>query len=124
VVAVLFSADATIRSIQHGQVVFTVAAAVAVGAYVAHHVAPVRSALWSLLGMMAMALAGYLWASIRSHAEGLPPTVPVSPFLRVLPVQFIMVGSCSAVIMFWYMYNPPHLSQTSSTKAEMGRTSR
>ncbi|UCE59070.1 MAG: hypothetical protein JSU63_16695 [Phycisphaerales bacterium] len=102
-----FSSGLSSRSIQHGQACFAVTAAVCVACYTAHRFAPVRSALWSILAIGVMALVGYLWASVRPVARGLPVNVPSSPFLRVLPIQFIAVGTAAALAMFWYMYLPP-----------------
>jgi hypothetical protein len=114
----LFSVGSGIRAIQHGQVMFTVAAAIAVGVYAGHHVAPVRSALWAIIGVVALALAGYLWAAFWGDPDGRPPTVPFSPFMRVLPLQFITAGTCSAIIMFWYMYHPARGSDPSHRHSE------
>lgn len=99
-----FCAGLSARSIQHGQVCFVVAAAVVTGSYVGHHVAPVRSALWSILAVPAIAVIGYVWASVRPAVGGLPAPIPASHFLRVLPIQYISVGTVAAVVMFWQMH--------------------
>lgn len=103
----LLTVGADTRQIQHGQAVFSAAAAVALGCYIAHQAAPVRSAAWSVLGAALLVLIGYLWAALRPALEGLPPTVPPSPFLRVLPIQFVGAGAAAAIAMSWYMYTPP-----------------
>jgi len=53
-----------------------------------------------------MVVVAYIWAAFRPAAPDLPPTVPTSPFLRVLPIQFVSVGLATAVAMTWYMYDP------------------
>ena len=102
----ILSIGSTSRAIQHGQAVFTVAASVCIACYIAFHVAPVRSALWPITGVALMVVVAYIWAAFRPAAPDLPPTVPTSPFLRVLPIQFVSVGLATAVAMTWYMYDP------------------
>ena len=94
------------RSIRHGQSCFLVVAAVCIAVYVAQRVIPVRSVLWSILAVGVLALVGYVWAFLRPASPGLPPNIPASNFLRILPVQFIAVGVASAVGMFWYACEP------------------
>lgn len=105
-VMAILSAGLSGRAIQHGQVCFIVAASVFCGTYVAFRQAPVRSALWSMLGVGVMAIAGYSWAVLRSAETGLPPNIPTSHFLRILPIQFIAVGIASAVVSYWHIYEP------------------
>lgn len=102
----LLSAGLSSRSIQHGQVCFVVAAAVGLGTYFAHRMAPVRSALWSILAVVLIALMGYVWAAVRPAVAGLPPSIPSSHFMRVLPIQYISIGTAAALAMFWYVYVP------------------
>lgn len=97
------------RAIQHGQVCFVVAASVMLGVYFSYRGAPVRSALWSILAVGVMALVGYAWAAVRPINPTLPPNIPSSHFLRILPIQFISVGTAAAVTAFWYVYTPSHL---------------
>ena len=96
------------RSVQHGQACFVVAASVCIACYFAYRFIPVRSSLWSIVAVPIIALAGYLWASVRPIEVGLPPVLPSSHFLRVLPIQYISVGTAAAVMMFWYLYDPAH----------------
>jgi len=98
---ILISEESTARAVRHGQACFVVAVAVVVGCYVAHRFAPVRSSLWAILAVPLMALAGYLWAVARPAAQGLPPSIPTSRFLCILPIQFISVGTAAALAMFW-----------------------
>jgi hypothetical protein len=95
------------RSIQHGQACFVVVAAVWIAVYIAYRFVPVRSPLWSILSVGVLATAGYLWAAIRPAEPGLPPPIPSSHFLRVLPIQYISIGAAAAVAMFWYVHLPP-----------------
>lgn len=96
------------RSIQHGQACFVVAATIGVAAYLAYRISPVRSPVPSILAAGVLAVLGYLWASFRSAPAGLPAGIPVSPFLRVLPLQFVAVGAAAAVAMNWYMLPSTH----------------
>jgi len=91
------------RSIQHGQVCFGVFVGVAVAATMAYRFVPVRSPLWSILAVPLIALTGYLWAALRPAEPGLPPNMPSSHFLRVLPIQYVGVGTVAALTAFWYV---------------------
>lgn len=102
----VFSAGLSSRSIQHGQVCFVVAAAISIGTYAAYRILPVRSAFWTILAVGLVALVGYLWAMVRPTMPGLPPNIPSSHFLRILPVQFISVGTAAAVATFWSVCVP------------------
>ena len=95
------SAGMAPRAIQHGQVCFVVAAVVYTACYLAHRMVPVRSAAWSILAVMVFSVLGYLWASTRPAALGRPLIVPTSPYLSVLPIQFICVGTAAALATFW-----------------------
>jgi hypothetical protein len=113
----ILSAGLSTRSVQHGQACFVVAASVCIGLYLAYWVVPVRSAVWSILSVPLLAVGGYVWARFGPAPGGLPASVPASPFLRVLPIQYISVGTAAAVAMFWYLVhpelrsaNPSHLS--------------
>lgn len=102
----VLSAGLRSRSIQHGQVCFVVAAAVGIGTYSAYRINPVRSALWAILSVGIAAVAGYVWAAVRPVTSGLPATIPSSHFLRILPIQFISVGTAAAVATFWSVQVP------------------
>jgi len=102
----ILSAGLSTRSVQHGQSCFVVAASVCIGSYMAYWLAPVRSALWAILSVPILAVSGYLWARLSPSPGGLPAGVPASAFLRVLPIQYVSVGTAAAVAMFWYLYHP------------------
>ena len=91
------------RAIQHGQVCFVVGASVWLGCFVAHRLVVVRSAVWSILAVALVAGGGYLWAGLRPVKSTLPAGVPTSHFLRVLPIQFVSVGTAAAIAAFWSM---------------------
>ncbi len=95
----ILSTGSGFRAIRHGQVCFTIAAGMLIGSYAALNLAPVRSALWSMLATPFVAILGYAWASWSDA----PLT---SPFLRFLPLQMISVGIASALTTIWYHYAP------------------
>lgn len=105
------------RSLEHGQACFMSWAAVSLAAYVAYRVAPVHTLGPSLLAVGGLAIAGYLWASFKAPSAGLPAIIPASPFLRVLPIQFVSVGFAAAVMMHWYMLHSPHESEPTAGDA-------
>jgi len=100
----VLTSGATSRSIQHGQSCFVVAASVWLACYFAHRISPVRSAFWSILAVGLMALLGYLWSALRSGGGVLPPNIPDSSFMRVLPIQFVSVGTATALSVLWSMH--------------------
>ncbi len=102
------------RAIQHGQSCFVVAAAVWVACFFAHRIAPVRSAFWSMLAVLAMALLGYGWSALQSHSGVTPPNIPETAFMRVLPIQFISVGTATAISMLWSVNTTIHGSVATS----------
>jgi hypothetical protein len=100
------------RRIDHGQVCFVLAASVWLGGSIAYHVSPVRSALWSILAVGIVAVAAYLIAAVTSGGgDSLPPNIPASHYLRTLPVQYVAVGSASAVLTFWWQWAPERLAE-------------
>ena len=120
VVFKILTAGLSTRSAQHGQACFVVAASVCIATYLASWMVPVRSALWSILSAPLLAFGGYVWASLSSPG-GLPASVPASPFLRVLPIQYIAVGTAAAVAMFWYLHHPDLHSADSHYTSPEGR---
>lgn len=101
-----FSASLTSRSIEHGQVCFLIAVTVFIASSVAHRVVPVRSVCWSIVGVMLMAVSAYVWAALRPPLTSLPPYVPSSHFLRILPLQFVSVGVAASIAAVWYSVAP------------------
>lgn len=112
----LLSAGLYTRSIQHGQVIFVVAAAMFMATYVAYHFVPVRSALWSVLAVGLVAIIGYFWGVLRPSVPGLPPNIPSTHFMRILPIQFISVGTVAALAAFWNVYVPVDPQSTSPSR--------
>ena len=99
----LFSTGLANRSIQHGQACFVVLAAIFVGTWAAGRIVPVRSALWAILAVPVLAIVGYLWASTAGAGASPLPDLPQSPFLRILPLQLISVGSATAIGTTWWL---------------------
>ncbi len=104
----LFSSGLTVRSIEHGQACFVVAAATCTACYFGHRLAPVTSSLWSIAGVLVLAVVGYIWSSFSGDPSTLPASTPASPFLRVLPIQYAATGAAAAVAMCWYMRDPDY----------------
>lgn len=97
----VLSAGLAGRSIQHGQVVFVVAASVCIGCFFTHRYVTVYSALWSILAVGMLAVMGYVVSFIYGADVKELASIPANPFMRVLPIQFISVGTISAIAMFW-----------------------
>lgn len=104
------------RTIQHGQVYFSLAAAFYLGTYVAHRAFPVRTPLWGCLAVPAVCIVGYVWTIMRAGGAGpyaqiasVPPTV----FLRALPLEYISVGTAAVVASFW---SRPHMHEHAKPK--------
>lgn len=103
----LLAIGSSYRAIENSQAVFTVAASVCIACYFAFHFAPARTAFWPVVGVVVSILIAYLLAVVQPASPVLPPTIPSSPFLRVLPIQFVAVGVATAVAMTWWMYGFP-----------------
>lgn len=112
---VVLSAGLTGRSIQHGQVVFVVAASICIGCFFAYRYVTVYSALWSILAVGLLAVMGYVGSFVYGADMKELVSIPVSPFMRVLPIQFISVGTISAIAMFWSVQF--HILYTESQRA-------
>ena len=92
------------RAIRHGQAFFAVAAALYLGANRAQTYFPARSLLWSMGAAPAVCLIAYAYAGVRPGpsllVDGLA-TVPVSNFLRILPITYVTVGVAAALLARW-----------------------
>ena len=120
-IALIF-AGLSSRSIVHGQACSLVAIAVWVGTYTAHRFAPVRSVLWPVLGVLLLAGVGYLWSGIRPMSSSLPSHFPHSNFLRVLPLQFITVGTAASIATFWGLSVRGEPDNEDVSRSDSGRT--
>lgn len=100
------SAGLSTRMITHGQTCFIVAAGMMFATYVANRVSPVRSLLWSFLAVPLVAIIGLVWAALRPAETQLPAILPSSHYLRILPIQYIAVGTAAIVVASWYLYVP------------------
>ncbi len=109
------------RSVQHGQACFVVGASVFAGVWVGYRFIPVRTAMWPIASVLAFAILGYLWAALRPSSGLRPPQVPLSQFTRILPIQFIAVGTAAALVSFWYLYIPVAESKDTNTQHARGR---
>jgi hypothetical protein len=92
------------RAVQHGQVYFTVAAAFSVGTWIAYRLIPVQTPLWGCLAIPLVCTMGYVWTMLRPvgpeayvHVASVPPT----PFMRPLPIEYVSVGTAAVVASFW-----------------------
>jgi hypothetical protein len=104
--AALLSTGLQTRVIRHGQACFVVAAAVWLGTTLAHRNLPVRSSLWSIVGVLVFAGTAFLWSAFQGPTEGSPVGIPPSHFLRVLPIQYVCVGTAVAIATSWYAHAP------------------
>jgi hypothetical protein len=103
IIMAILSAGLSSRAIEHGQACFLVALAVVLGTWMAFRLFPVQTPLWCILAVLLFALAANLWAAFATPLPNLPAHLPKSNFLRVLPVQYIAVGTAAGLAMFWYL---------------------
>ncbi len=120
-IAVL-SAGLSTRTITHGQACFIVAAGMMFATYVANRVSPVRSLLWSLLAVPQVAIIGLVWAALRPVESQLPAILPSSHYLRILPIQYIAVGTAAVIVSSWY-FNLPDMEGRGEAGASRRRDS-
>jgi hypothetical protein len=100
----LLATGSPVRTVQHGQVYFSLAAAFFIGGYVAHRMLPVRTPLWGCLAVPVVCIIGYAWTMLR--AQGPAPyariaSVPPTAFIRALPLEYISVGIAGVLASFW-----------------------
>jgi hypothetical protein len=103
IIMAVLSAGLSSRAIEHGQTCFLVALAVVLGTWIAFRLFPVQTPLWCIFAVLLFALAANLWAAFAPPSPNLPAHLPKSNFLRVLPVQYIAVGTAASLAMFWYL---------------------
>jgi hypothetical protein len=115
----LLSVAVRYRNVEHGQACFLVGASVFVGTWVASRCFPVRSALWSVVAVLAVAVVAYGWTSVTAAAGGAPAHLPQSPILRILPAQFIAVGTVAAIATFWWQYGHRHRPADAAVSAAL-----
>lgn len=104
-IALLSSGLAT-RTITHGQTCFIMAASMAMAYHFANRILPVYSPFWSLLAVPLVAIVGFAWAAVRPAEAHIPAILPSSHFLRILPVQYIAIGTAAVIAMSWYALPP------------------
>ncbi len=92
------------RTIRHGQACFAVAAGMYLAVNRAQVYFPVRSMFWSMCAVPVVCLVAYLYAWVRAQptllVDGLA-TVPVSNYLRILPMTYVTVGVAAALLARW-----------------------
>jgi hypothetical protein len=102
----LLSGAPYVRLVQHGQACFMVAVCMWIGVGLANRLVPVSSSVWSLGAVWLLAVGGYLWSGLVPPKDGLPASIPPTSYLRVLPIQYLSVGTATVIALFWYV-SPP-----------------
>lgn len=111
---IVFCVDVIARPISHGQALFVSAASSFIAACFAFRRFPVRSALWAIAASLGVSFVGYLLAVLGGGQTGLPPNIPGSPFLRMLPVQTAAAGVGGALWGLWFIFDPMLLAHASA----------
>jgi len=117
VIMSLFSSSLATHGIRHGQACFLAGASLGVGAYVAFRVVPVRSALWSLLAVGVVGVISYLFASLRTGSGLGPAPIPAAAALRILPIQFIALGTAGVLFASWSAAGRAYLLRSAAEAA-------
>jgi len=92
------------RAIRHGQACFAVAAAFYIGANRGQYYFPVRSTFWSCASVGVVCVSSYGVAWIRSGGSvlvGELASVPVSNYLRILPITLVSFGVSAVLLARW-----------------------
>ncbi len=100
--AIMFSGSSR-RAVLHGQSCFIVFASTFLAVWGGHRLAPVRSAMVSLLALPVAGAIAYLWAAVTAGSFSPLPNLPSSGFLRILPLQFMAVGAAAVVSAVWWL---------------------
>ena len=111
------------HAIKHGQVIFAVCSSFFLGVWASKQWFACRTAFWSLLAVPLVAVLGYSWAVSASASGGMYAdlaTVPMSDFLRALPITFIAAGTMGVLIARWTLQDaiarPKKQSQSKKSK--------
>jgi hypothetical protein len=128
VVYPVFSSGYFHRTIDHGQVCFAVFTAFYCGVWASKRLYPARTALWSLLAVPILLVAGYAWvmAGAASPAASVP-NIPDSDFLRALPLTFVSVGALGVLTGHWWIEPsaaPVKKAQREQPRRQAGRRAR
>ncbi|UCG15180.1 MAG: hypothetical protein JSV19_07760 [Phycisphaerales bacterium] len=105
----LLATGSPARTVQHGQVYFSLAAAFFIGGYAAHRMFPVRTALWGCLAVPVVCIIGYAWTMLRAQGPASYAriaSVPPTAFIRALPLEYISVGIAGVLASFWGRASP------------------
>ncbi|NOX58663.1 MAG: hypothetical protein GXP29_07370 [Planctomycetes bacterium] len=98
------------RAIMHGQVLFAVFSSFYLGVWISKQWFACRTAFWSLLAVPLVAVLGYVWAvsaSSSGHAYAGLANVPMSDFLRALPITFVAAGTMGVLFARWTLGDSP-----------------
>lgn len=112
VTTALLSSGSSRRAVLHGQTCFVVFAAAFLATWAGCRFAPPRGTLASFAALPFAAVLGYLWAAIMAGRFAVPPNLPASCFLRILPIHFIAVGAAGTIIAHWWMHGESAMSST------------
>lgn len=110
------------HEVTHAESCFLIAFVLWIGGHIAYQLAPVRSPLWPMAGALALPLVGYLWSSVMLSGGNLPPNMPRTPFLRLLPLQFVAAGALMAIAKFWWYQSNPSMPAAARKSAHPGPT--
>ncbi len=105
--------------IRHGQTCFAVFGAFYIGAWAARRYFPCRTAFWALIAVPLASTVGYLGSMFlgeRSAQYGHLATVPLSDFLRALPLTFMAVGVLGVMTAHWTTEPPQRSAKTKTTR--------
>lgn len=117
--------DVIARPISHGQALFVPFASSFIAVSFAFKRFPVRSPLWGMAASVGVSFVGYLLALLSGDATDLPPNLPGSPFLRMLPVQAAASGVGGVLWGLWFVFDPALLGPVAAdARVSVDRTSR
>lgn len=106
VLLALLSLDSGERPVLHGQVCFVVTASAWIASYYGFRYFPVSTAMWALLAVPIVAVAGYLWSAVVPVGGAHPVNLPPSAFMRPLPIQYVGLGFAGVLAAFWFVNHP------------------
>ncbi len=94
-----------------GQIIFAVFAGMFLASLISEQITPTNHPVWQTLSVIIVALIAYSYTWFNpDRPAGLEAVLHIAPnnLARVLPIEYIFIGSSGAVMGVWYSYRLRH----------------
>ncbi len=93
-----------------GQIIFAVFAGMFLSAMISEQITPTNHPVWQTLSVILVALIAYGYSWFNPRPPGLEAVLHIAPnnLARVLPIEYVFIGSAGAIMGVWYSYRLRH----------------